>query len=85
MRSPDDLRPCTGRQSGRVLAFQIAEGAGGDNVGRNGWFQAEDDRSGVITGKTGREVISDVADTIVGELVSLNVQSNGLEGWKAHP
>jgi hypothetical protein len=54
------------------LAFQITEGAGGD-------------RSGVITGKTGREVISDVADTIVGELVSLNVQSNGLEGWKAHP
>jgi hypothetical protein len=72
MRCPDDLGPCTGRQGSRCLAFQIAEGAGGD-------------RSGVITGKTGREVISDVADTIVGELVSLNVQSNGLEGWKAHP
>jgi len=85
MRCPDDLGPCTGRQGSRCLACQIAEGAGGDNVGRNGWFQAEDDRSGVITEKTGREVISDIADTIVDELVLLSVQSNWIEGWKAHP
>ena len=35
--------------------------------------------------KSVREVISDIADTIVDELVLLSVQSNGLEGWKAHP